>query len=84
VRRVLKTGGQFLFIEHGKSPNAVIAWLQKILTPLSQRISGGCRLDREPDALLCAAGFALPELQKESQGLHILSYTYKGCAVISS
>lgn len=63
VHRVLKPGGQFLFLEHGLSPEEGIARWQRRLTPLQKVIGGGCHLDRPMRALIERAG-----LQVESTG----------------
>ena len=57
--RVLKPGGQFHFLEHGLAPTAGVATLQRALTPLERRVAGGCRLTRQPLAMVREAGFEL-------------------------
>ena len=52
MRRVLKPGGQLLFVEHGLSPEIRTARWQRRLTPYWKRISGGCHLDRKMDDLI--------------------------------
>lgn len=64
VRRVLRTGGQFLFLEHGVSPDPAVARWQRRLTPLQRRLGGGCHLDRDPLALVRATGLALREVER--------------------
>ncbi len=59
MRRVLKPGGQLLFVEHGLSPEIRIARWQHRLTPCWRRIGGGCHLDRKMDNLIRAAGFQI-------------------------
>jgi ubiquinone/menaquinone biosynthesis C-methylase UbiE len=59
VRRVLKPGGRFLFLEHGLSPEPRVARWQHRLTPLQRRIGGGCHLDRPTSELVGATGMAL-------------------------
>jgi ubiquinone/menaquinone biosynthesis C-methylase UbiE len=57
IRRVLKPGGQLLFVEHGLSPELRVARWQHRLTPYWKRIGGGCHLDCKTDDLIRAAGF---------------------------
>jgi ubiquinone/menaquinone biosynthesis C-methylase UbiE len=59
MRRVLKPGGDLLFVEHGLSPEIRIARWQHWLTPCWKRIGGGCHLDRKMDDLIRAAGFQI-------------------------
>lgn len=56
IRRVLKTGGEFLFLEHGLSPQPSVARWQRRLTPIQRRLGGGCHLDRDTVRLLGVAG----------------------------
>jgi ubiquinone/menaquinone biosynthesis C-methylase UbiE len=81
VKRVLKPSGQLIFLEHGRSPDpGVVAW-QDRLTPLFQRIGGGCHLNRMIDALIAAAGFVIGEMTTGYQpGPRMLTYTYQGVA----
>ncbi|MEM7517317.1 MAG: class I SAM-dependent methyltransferase [Planctomycetota bacterium] len=57
IRRVLKPGGTFRFLEHGLSPDEGVARTQRKWTPLQGKIFGGCHLDRDIDALVRSAGF---------------------------
>lgn len=59
VRRVLRPGGQFLFLEHGLAPDLEVARWQRRLTPLQKRLGGGCHLDRPVRALLVSAGLSI-------------------------
>jgi SAM-dependent methyltransferase len=56
VHRVLKAGGQFLFLEHGLSPESSVARWQHRLTPIQKVIGGGCHLDRPMRSLIEHAG----------------------------
>jgi ubiquinone/menaquinone biosynthesis C-methylase UbiE len=60
IRRVLKPGGTFLFLEHVASDDAGRRRWQTRLTPLQRVIGVGCHLDRDQAALIRAAGFELP------------------------
>jgi SAM-dependent methyltransferase len=65
LRRVLKPGGSFRFVEHGLSPNPRIARWQHRLTPIQRRVAAGCHLDRPIEALVRQAGFELASLRTE-------------------
>ncbi len=62
VRRVLKPGGTFHFVEHGLAPDDPVRRWQHRLEPMQKRIFGGCHLTREPSELLTRAGFNLLEV----------------------
>src|SRR3546814_279181 len=57
MHRVLRPGGQLLFVEHGLAPAASVQRWQERLTPLWKRIGGGCHLNRGIAGLIEAAGF---------------------------
>ena len=57
IRRVLKPGGTLHFLEHGLSPEPTVAKWQHRIDPFEQRIADGCRLTRDPVALIKGAGF---------------------------
>lgn len=44
--RVLKPGGQLLFVEHGRHPTAKVSRRQEHLDPHWGRVAGGCHLSR--------------------------------------
>jgi SAM-dependent methyltransferase len=62
VRRVLKPGGRFLFVEHGRSPDVNVARYQDRMEPLERRLLGGCHVTRDIPELIGAAGFAIGDL----------------------
>lgn len=59
LRRVLRPGGRFHFLEHGGSPDAGVAAWQRRLEPIQKRLADGCHLTRDPAALVRAAGFEI-------------------------
>jgi ubiquinone/menaquinone biosynthesis C-methylase UbiE len=63
VRRVLKPGGQFLFLEHGRAPDPAVARWQDRLNPAWMPLAGGCHLNRPMRALVQDAGLALGPVQ---------------------
>ena len=59
IRRVLRPGGRFRFVEHGHSPDEGVARWQHRLDGLQQRLAGGCHLTRDATSLVLAAGFEI-------------------------
>jgi ubiquinone/menaquinone biosynthesis C-methylase UbiE len=81
IRRVLKPGGELLFIEHGLAPEPRVAAWQRRLTPLWRPLAGGCHLDRPIDTLIRSAGFTIAELHKSYlKGPKPFTYMYEGSA----
>ena len=81
IRRVLKPGGRYHFVEHGRSPEPRVARWQDRLTPIQKRLGGGCHLNRKIDALVLAAGFEMEQLENVyMKGPKIGTYLYKGVA----
>ncbi len=63
MRRVLKPGGQLIFCEHGKAPDAgVRKWQDRLDRPWGA-IAGGCHLNRDIPDLLRQGGFATSDMQ---------------------
>ena len=62
VRRVLKPGGTFHFVEHGLAPDDEVQRWQRRLDPLQQRLFGGCHLTRPILDLLTRAGFTIADV----------------------
>jgi len=67
IRRVLRSGGSFLFLEHVLSDDADRRRWQVRLTPLQKIVGVGCHLDRDTAAMVRAAGFALPPVVQEQE-----------------
>ncbi len=81
MHRVLKPGGQLLFIEHGWSPDARVLVWQNRLTPVWRRLGGGCNLNRKIDDLILEAGFRIIRLESGySQGPKPFTFLYRGVA----
>lgn len=83
IRRVLKPGGLLIFCEPGRHPSPQIAWLQDRFTPLWQRISRGCRLNRNMFRLIVGAGFQFNLYETDNLPFQPfgLGYQYAGVAV---
>ena len=59
LRRVVKPGGRFHFLEHGLSPDKSVAKWQRRLDPIEVRVADGCHLTRDPIDLVTRAGFVI-------------------------
>ncbi len=82
ISRVLRPGGAFHFVEHGRSPDAKVARMQDRLTPLQRRVAGGCRLNRPIDHLVTGAGLEVTRLETYyMKGPRAMQYTFEGVAV---
>jgi ubiquinone/menaquinone biosynthesis C-methylase UbiE len=82
IRRVLRPGGAFHFVEHGRAPDARVARWQDRLTPIQRRVAGGCHLNRQIDQLVAAAGLEITRLDHPVvRGPRAFTYTYVGVAL---
>ncbi len=82
LRRILKRGGKYHFLEHGLSPDTKVARWQHRLNPIQKIIGGGCQLVVAIDETVRAAGFEIESLETfYRKGLRIKSYMYLGVAV---
>ncbi len=59
LRRVLRPGGVFHFLEHGVAPDASLARVQRVIEPAQKLLADGCHLTRDPRALVERAGFTI-------------------------
>ena len=82
VRRVLKPGGTFVFLEHGRSDDEKVAKWQNWLNPIPRIITCGCNLNRPIDALIRQAGLRLDRLDRfQMPGIpRIAGEMYRGIA----
>lgn len=64
IRRVMKSDGNVLFVEHGKAPDENVRRTQDRINPIWRRLSGGCHLNRDIPALLRANGFDVNQLEE--------------------
>jgi ubiquinone/menaquinone biosynthesis C-methylase UbiE len=62
IRRVLKPGGTFHFVEHGHAPDPSVARWQQRIEPLNKRLAGGCHLTRNIPEHIREAGFVIEQL----------------------
>ena len=81
IQRVLRPGGAFHFVEHGRHPDPRVARWQDRLTPLQRLIAGGCHLNRPIDSLVRSSGLELAKLSNyEVRGPKVSGYMYEGIA----
>jgi len=83
VERVLKPGGRFLFLEHGRSDDHKIAMWQDRLNPIQNVIGCGCNLNRQIDQLIIQAGLTIVHLDRFSMPRvpRLAGEMYRGTAV---
>ncbi len=85
VRRVLKSDGKLVFLEHGRSDDARVAKWQDRFNPLQRLIACGCNLNRPIDVLIDQAGLKIARLERFLMpGVpRIGGEMYQGTAVLS-
>ena len=82
VRRVLKPGGRFLFIEHGLADDPNVRKWQNRLNPLQNIIGDGCNLNRNIKELIQDNQFSFDDFKNFYMPKHprFAGYTYQGIA----
>jgi len=81
MSRILKLGGQILFSEHGKAPDAHVHKWQNRIDPIWKKIAGGCHTGRDIPDLFAQADLKFDTLEEMYiPGPKALSYNYWGAA----
>ena len=82
VRRVLKAGGDLLFVEHGRAPDPWVVRFQDWLTPVWKPLAGGCHLNRPIADLIGKGGFKVVDLHTgyARRGPRPFTFMYEGLA----
>lgn len=83
MKRVLKPGGELLFLEHGEAPHEGTRKWQHRITPAWKKFAGGCHLNRHIADLITHSGFEIQELENlyMPNAPKIAGYLYKGRAI---
>jgi ubiquinone/menaquinone biosynthesis C-methylase UbiE len=81
MRRVLRPGGELLFVEHGRAPDPWVVRFQDWLTPVWRPLAGGCHLNRPIADLVTGAGFRMQDLRMGyAPGPKPFTFLYEGRA----
>lgn len=83
IKRVLRPGGAFVFLEHvaAELGSRRLRW-QRRVTPLWSRVAGNCHLTRETEAEIVHSGLTLESATKEDMrgALPVIGPTIRGVA----
>jgi ubiquinone/menaquinone biosynthesis C-methylase UbiE len=66
IRRVLGPDGRLHMLEHVRSTSRWLAWIQDLVQPVWTRVTGGCHLNRDTEALVMAEGFHLEKVERRT------------------
>jgi ubiquinone/menaquinone biosynthesis C-methylase UbiE len=83
VRRVLKPGGAYVFLEHGAAEEgSARLWWQRRIEPAWSLLADGCHLTRRADVTIAAAGLHIETSRRDSmrKAWPILRPTIRGVA----
>jgi len=84
IFRVLKPGGQFLFLEHGKSKGKAVAFIQNVCNPLFNSFAFGCNINRSYMNQIKKSGFIVKEFTYAKAPIYpkiLVGYIYYGVAI---
>ena len=83
VYRVLRSGGRFVFLEHGLADEPGVQEWQRRLTPLQRIVGDGCRLDVDIEALVRSGSFREVQLGRFQleRTPRLVGSMYRGVAV---
>jgi hypothetical protein len=78
---VLKPGGRYVFIEHGKAERESTARWQDRIDPFWARLTDGCHINRAIDRIVAGAGFEMSALERfRGKGPGLIAQMYRGVA----
>lgn len=77
VRRVMRPGAPLRLVEHVRAKNVIAGALMDAATPLWERMTGGCHLNRDTFESVRSAGFEIESLETRWFGMFIGIDAYK-------
>jgi hypothetical protein len=82
ILRVLKPGGQFVFLEHGLNSDPSVQRWQRRITPLQRLVGDGCRLDRDMRSIISTQPFRQVDVENFDleQTPPMFGFMYRGSA----
>lgn len=82
MHRMLRAGGQFVFLEHGRSGDPRVARWQDRLNRIQRFVACGCNLNRRIDSLISGNGFEIVKFERYLMPNvpRIFGETYRGVA----
>jgi len=82
VKRVLKPGGKFVFLEHGLSPDKKVSCWQNRLNGIQKIFGEGCHLNRDMRKLIGDTGFSQLDIENYyfPNTPRFIGYMYRGIA----
>jgi SAM-dependent methyltransferase len=87
VRRVLRPGGRYFFLEHVAAPaGSLTRSAQRLVKRPHRWLFNGCEVDRDSEALIRTAGFSAVEIEHRDLGMAggYVRHVIVGCATAPS
>jgi ubiquinone/menaquinone biosynthesis C-methylase UbiE len=80
--RVVKPGGCYIFLEHGRSGDPRLAKRQDLFNPVQKILACGCNINRPIDKLIQEMGFSITKLDRYllPETPRIIGEMYRGMA----